>query len=79
MKSEYESEEGKDKIQTNINNLINLKQFLYLSLLLGTDPSPWLRGPDRLDCVRTLFPISIVGVWQFPFFGPQCVSSSFPQ
>ena len=31
----------------------------YLSLLLATDPSPWLRGLDRLEWLTQIVPTSI--------------------
>jgi hypothetical protein len=31
----------------------------YLSLLLATDPSPWIQGTDRLEWMTRIVPISI--------------------
>lgn len=31
----------------------------YLSLLLSTDPSPWIQGTDRLEWMTRIVPISI--------------------
>jgi hypothetical protein len=38
---------------------IPMTYFNYLSLLLGTDPFPYLQGTDRMDWITRIVPLSI--------------------
>ena len=38
---------------------IPMTNFDYLSLLLGTDPFPYLQGTDRMDWTTRIVPLSI--------------------